>query len=50
MVATRKNLEDQVREIGKLIADANETLAQAQWARRRSRRGCARRPMISSPR
>ena len=32
MVTTRKNLEDQVREIRKLLADASETLAQAQWA------------------
>jgi hypothetical protein len=32
MVTTRKNLEDQVREIRKLIADAKDTLAQAQWA------------------
>jgi hypothetical protein len=32
MVTTRKNLEDQVREIRKLIDDAKDTLAQAQWA------------------
>jgi hypothetical protein len=27
-----KSLEDQVREIQKLISDARETLAQAEWA------------------
>jgi hypothetical protein len=27
-----KSLEDQVREIQKLIADARETLTQAEWA------------------
>jgi hypothetical protein len=32
MATTRKNLEDQVREIRKLIADAQDTLEQARWA------------------
>jgi len=32
MVPAGKSLEDQVREIQKLIADARETLAQAEWA------------------
>jgi len=32
MVSAGKSLEDQVREIQKLIADARETLAQAEWA------------------
>jgi hypothetical protein len=27
-----KSVEDQLREIQKLIADAKETLAQAEWA------------------
>jgi hypothetical protein len=31
-LTTRKNLEDQVREIRKLLADAHDTLAQAQYA------------------
>jgi hypothetical protein len=32
MVPASKSLQDQVREIHKLIADAEETLAQAKWA------------------
>jgi hypothetical protein len=32
MVPASKSLQDQVREIQKLIADAEETLAQAKWA------------------
>ncbi len=32
MVTGGKSLQDQVREIQKLIADADETLAQARWA------------------
>ena len=32
MTASSKSLQDQVREIQKLIADANETLSQAQRA------------------
>jgi len=32
MVPAGKSLQDQVREIQKLIADARETLAQAEWA------------------
>ncbi len=32
MTPSRKSLQDQVREIQKLIADANETLTQAQRA------------------
>ncbi len=32
MVSGGKSLEQQVREIQKLIADAEETLAQAKWA------------------
>jgi hypothetical protein len=32
MVPAGKSLEQQVREIRKLIADAEETLAQAKWA------------------
>jgi hypothetical protein len=32
MVPAGKSLEDQVREIQKLISDARETLAQAEWA------------------
>ena len=32
MVQAGKSLEDQVREIQKLIADARESLAQAEWA------------------
>jgi hypothetical protein len=32
MTDTGKNLEDQVREIEKLIQDARETLDQAAWA------------------
>jgi hypothetical protein len=32
MVPPGKSLEDQVREIQKLISDARDTLAQAEWA------------------
>jgi hypothetical protein len=32
MVQGSKSLQDQVREIQKLISDADETLAQAKWA------------------
>ena len=32
MTASSKSLQDQVREIQKLIEDANETLGQARWA------------------
>jgi hypothetical protein len=32
MVPAGKSLEQQVREIQKLITDAEETLAQAKWA------------------
>jgi hypothetical protein len=32
MVSERKSLQQQVREIQKLIADATETLDQARWA------------------
>ena len=32
MPAGSKSLQEQVREIQKLITDANETLDQAQWA------------------
>ena len=32
MVPAGKSLEDQVREIQKLIEDARESLAQAEWA------------------
>jgi hypothetical protein len=32
MVPAGKSLEDQVREIQKLIGDARETLVQAEWA------------------
>jgi hypothetical protein len=32
VVPAGKSLEDQVREIEKLIGDARETLAQAEWA------------------
>jgi hypothetical protein len=32
MSASSKSLQDQVREIQRLIADADETLAQAKWA------------------
>jgi hypothetical protein len=32
MVSGSKSLQQQVREIQKLIADAEETLAQAKWA------------------
>jgi hypothetical protein len=32
MVPAGKSLEDQVREIRKLIEDARETLGQAEWA------------------
>ncbi len=32
MVPASKSLQDQIREIQKLIADAEETLAQAKWA------------------
>jgi hypothetical protein len=32
MVPAGKSLEDQVREIEKLIGDARETLTQAEWA------------------
>ena len=32
MAPAGKSLEDQVREIQKLLADARETLAQAEWA------------------
>jgi len=32
VVPAGKSLEDQVREIQKLIADAREQLAQAEWA------------------
>ncbi len=32
MVPGSKSLQDQVREIQKLLADAEETLAQAKWA------------------
>jgi hypothetical protein len=31
-VPITKSVEDQVREIQKLIADAKDTLAQAEWA------------------
>jgi hypothetical protein len=32
MVQAGKTLEDQVREIQKLIADARDSIAQAEWA------------------
>ena len=32
MVSGSKSLQQQVREIQKLISDADETLAQARWA------------------
>ena len=32
MVSSSKGIQDQVREIQKLISDAEETLAQAKWA------------------
>jgi hypothetical protein len=32
VVSSSKSLQQQVREIQKLIADAEETLAQAKWA------------------
>jgi hypothetical protein len=32
MAPLSKSVEDQVREIQKLISDADETLAQAKWA------------------
>jgi hypothetical protein len=32
MVPAGKSVEDQVREIQKLISDAREALAQAEWA------------------
>jgi hypothetical protein len=32
MPTTGKSLEEQIREIQKLIDDASETLAQARWA------------------
>jgi hypothetical protein len=32
MVSSSKSLQQQVREIQKLISDAEETLAQAKWA------------------
>jgi hypothetical protein len=32
MSSTSKSLQDQVREIQRLIEDADETLAQAKWA------------------
>jgi len=32
MSATSKSLQDQVKEIQRLLEDADETLAQAKWA------------------
>jgi hypothetical protein len=32
MSSTSKSLQDQIREIQRLIEDADETLAQAKWA------------------
>jgi hypothetical protein len=32
MASSSKSLQDQVREIQRLIEDADETLAQAKWA------------------
>jgi hypothetical protein len=32
MASSSKSLQDQVREIERLIEDADETLAQAKWA------------------